>query len=142
VYNGIDPSEYVFNPGKRDPSYLFFSKTNWSVKNLKGARQLCRKASVPLWISGENRPTRSRSWITLKRKLGFDRETWIGPMAGEKNAQVLSRSRALLFPVSWPEPFGLVIAEALISGTPVLATPRGSIPELVTPDVGVVLGLE
>jgi len=42
----------------------------------------------------------------------------------------------LLFPIRWEEPFGIVVAEALISGTPVITTPRGAMPELVTPDVG------
>jgi glycosyltransferase involved in cell wall biosynthesis len=54
------------------------------------------------------------------------------------NAQVLklmSHARAFLFPISWEEPFGLVVAEAMAAGTPVVATPRGSLPELVTDEV-------
>jgi len=49
---------------------------------------------------------------------------------------LLAGARALLFPIRWEEPFGIVVAEALISGTPVITTPHGAMPELVTPDVG------
>jgi glycosyltransferase involved in cell wall biosynthesis len=59
------------------------------------------------------------------------------------NAEVLSlvaRARAFLFPISWEEPFGLVVAEALAAGTPVVATPRGSLPEIVAHGVTGFLG--
>jgi glycosyltransferase involved in cell wall biosynthesis len=52
----------------------------------------------------------------------------------------MGRARAFLFPISWEEPFGLVIAEAMAAGTPVLATPRGSLPELVAHGVTGFLG--
>jgi glycosyltransferase involved in cell wall biosynthesis len=52
----------------------------------------------------------------------------------------MARARAFLFPISWEEPFGLVVAEALAAGTPVVATPRGSLPELVEHGVTGFLG--
>jgi glycosyltransferase involved in cell wall biosynthesis len=52
----------------------------------------------------------------------------------------MSRARAFLFPISWEEPFGLVVAEAMAAGTPVIATPRGSLPELVAHGVTGFLG--
>ncbi|MFZ9596186.1 MAG: glycosyltransferase, partial [Bdellovibrionia bacterium] len=58
------------------------------------------------------------------------------PVAGKRKAELLSQAKAFIFPILWPEPFGLVVAEALMSGTPVLAFKRGSLPELVTQDVG------
>jgi glycosyltransferase involved in cell wall biosynthesis len=61
---------------------------------------------------------------------------WEGVLGGEKKAQWLSRAKGLLFPVLWHEPFGLAVIEAFASGTPVLATPYGSLPELISPDVG------
>jgi glycosyltransferase involved in cell wall biosynthesis len=53
---------------------------------------------------------------------------------------LMSRARAFLFPISWEEPFGLVVAEAMAAGTPVVATPRGSLPELVAHGVTGFLG--
>lgn len=137
VYNGLDPSEYIFDPSKKNNSYLFLSKTSWRVKNLKGTLKLCRKARVPLKISGGDRP-----WL-LKWQIQFMRQiTWEGPVSGNKKALLLSQCKAFLFPVLWPEPFGVVVAEALVSGTPVLASRRGSLPELVSSDVGAILDTE
>jgi glycosyltransferase involved in cell wall biosynthesis len=64
---------------------------------------------------------------------------WIGPVSGEEKAALLAGARALLFPVLWPEPFGLAVVEALVSGTPVIGSRKGSLPELVPPDVGQLL---
>jgi glycosyltransferase involved in cell wall biosynthesis len=49
----------------------------------------------------------------------------------DEKADLLSRAKAVLFPIDWDEPFGLVMAEAMACGTPVIATPRGSVPEVV-----------
>src|SRR5207253_11414287 len=49
----------------------------------------------------------------------------------EEKADLLSRAKAVLFPIDWDEPFGLVMTEAMACGTPVIATPRGSVPEIV-----------
>ncbi len=57
-------------------------------------------------------------------------------MDGSTKAALLARARCLWNPAAWDEPFGLVTIEALLSGTPVLGTHRGALPELITPDVG------
>jgi glycosyltransferase involved in cell wall biosynthesis len=101
------------------------------VKNLAGAIRTTAAAGVHLKIAGGNRPFLPRLSCLVRR----NRE-WIGPVNGEYKAKLLAEARALIFPVAWPEPFGLVVAEALISGTPVLATRRGSLPELIPSDVG------
>ena len=131
VYNGIDPAEYVFNGKPRKAEHLFLSKTGWKVKNVKGAIRLCKRAKTPLAVAGGWRPlgTWARSFLTRGIR-------WIGPVSGSRKATVLSEAQTLVFPVLWPEPFGLVVAEALISGTPVLASPRGGLGELVPAQVG------
>jgi glycosyltransferase involved in cell wall biosynthesis len=55
----------------------------------------------------------------------------LGEISHEEKADLLSRARAVLFPIDWEEPFGLVMTEAMVCGTPVIATPRGSVPEVV-----------
>jgi glycosyltransferase involved in cell wall biosynthesis len=135
VYNGIDPDEYLFLPReKKEDWYFFLSKTNWSVKNLSGAISYCQMAKVPLKIAGGRRPILKRLRCIFSSQLD-----WIGPITGQKKADLLSRSRALLFPVLWDEPFGLVVVEALVSGTPVFANPRGSLTEILPPSVGLLL---
>jgi len=137
IYNGIDPSEYIFAPETKEDWVLFLSKTNWSVKNLSGAIRYCNQAKVPLRIAGGNRPL-------LKRGLSFfhPKQKWMGPVSGKSKAQLLSQARVFIFPVLWPEPFGLVVAEALMSGTPVIASRRGSLSELVPPEVGYLVDSE
>lgn len=134
VYNGIDPSEYAFDPQSKKEWFLFLSKTSWRVKNLRGAMQLCKKAKVPLHIAGGQGPFFHRFLANFSRNYH-----WVGPTQGNAKSQLLTQARALIFPVLWEEPFGLVVAEALMSGTPVLATKRGSLPELVSPEVGAIL---
>ena len=57
--------------------------------------------------------------------------TVLGEVTIEEKMDLLSRARAVLFPIDWDEPFGLVMTEAMACGTPVIATPRGSVPEVV-----------
>jgi len=137
IYNGVNPDEYVFRGDGKTDSYLFLSKTSWSVKNLRGAMRLSGQADVKLKIAGGRRP-----WMARLRARVSPRFDWVGPVNGLRKAALLASSKALLFPVTWPEPFGLVVVEALISGTPVLASNSGSLPELVSPDVGRILKSE
>ncbi len=99
--------------------------------------KFCRKAKVSLKIAGGSRPFFNRMMCWFQPHF-----EWIGPVSGVKKAYYLAHAKALLFPVRWPEPFGLVIAEALISGTPVVGFPRGSLVELIPPEVGVLLESE
>ncbi len=125
VHNGIDPDEYEFRRDKED--YLvFLAKASWRVKNVSGAIRIVKKAGVPLRILGG-----TRWWANP-----FSAVKWEGMIGGEKKRKLIAGSKGLLFPVLWHEPFGIAVIEALASGSPVLATPFGSLPELVTPDVG------
>ncbi len=119
VYNGIDPDDYFFEERKKD-YLLFLAKASWAVKNVKGAIRIARSANTPLRILGGSRWY--RSWRGIH---------WQGMLGGEKKARLISGARGLLFPVLWNEPFGLAVVEAMVSGTPVLASPYGSLPELV-----------
>jgi glycosyltransferase involved in cell wall biosynthesis len=125
VHNGVDPADYEYGE-RKDPSLLFLAKASWKVKNVRGAIRLARRASRPLNIVGGQR------WL-FKRWRGT---RWCGMLGGRAKASVIARSAALLFPVLWDEPFGLAVIEAMVSGTPVLATPFGSLPELVAPQTG------
>lgn len=131
VYNGIAVDEYPYETVRED-RLVFLAKAAWSVKNLKGAIAVARAAGRELEVLGS-------------RDLPWDLHRWIPRLRGvkyhgmvddvEKRA-VLRRAKALLFPVRWHEPFGIAITEALASGCAVLATPYGSLPEIVTPDCG------
>jgi glycosyltransferase involved in cell wall biosynthesis len=131
VYNGIDVNEYT-SESQRDEYLVFLAKASWSVKNLDGAIAVARKSGLRLEVLG------SRDWpLGLHRCLPAIRGVrYHGMVSDQPKRKLLSRAKGLLFPVRWHEPFGIAITEALASGCPVFGTPYGSLPEIVTPQVG------
>ena len=123
VHNGVDPEEFIYREVK-DDYFLFLSKASWKVKGLRTALEIARKTGIRLVVAGGR-------GISLNRRIKY-----AGMVGGKRKAELLAGARALLFPIQWEEPFGLVTAEALMSGTPVIASDRGSMPEIVTGEVG------
>lgn len=123
VYNGIDPADYRFLEAKR-PYLLFLGLASRRVKGVDRAIRIARLADQRLRVAGGWRPS-------LDRRI-----RWMGMVDDHAKRDLLAGARALLNPIRWEEPFGLVVVEALVSGTPVLATPMGAMPELVSGDVG------
>jgi len=139
VYHGIPLQEFTFNP-KRG-RYLAFLGRISPEKGLDTAIRVARKAGLPLRIA-------ARKPLHLKGNANVDAD-WehyrndvkpllergharlIGEVAGEDKDRFLRNAAALLFPIRWPEPFGLVMAEALACGTPVIALSGGSVPEVI-----------
>ncbi|HEU5259859.1 MAG TPA: glycosyltransferase [Gemmatimonadales bacterium] len=125
VYNGLDPAEYRFRrfpkrPGQYD---LFLGKLH-SAKGYHWAVEAAKRTGHKLIVAGGWRPSFTGS------------VKYVGEVDGTQKATLLARARCVWNPAQWDEPFGLVTIEALLSGTPVLGTHRGALPELVTPDVG------
>jgi len=132
VYNGIDPNDYPCDPSRTD-DLVFLAKASWKVKNLAGAIELARASGRPLHVLGSrDLPWKLQRWLPAWRGVRYH-----GMVDDHEKKQFLRRAHALLFPVRWPEPFGLAVTEALASGCAVLGTPYGSLPEIVTPEVGV-----
>lgn len=131
VWNGIDPDDYLFSE-KREDYAVFLAKARWDVKNLPGAIEVARRAGIELRVLG------SRNWpFSLQKLLPPIRSVrYYGMIGGREKIELISRARCLIFPVRWHEPFGVAITEALVSGCCVAATPYGSLPEIVAPEVG------
>ena len=104
-------------------------------KGIERAIEIARRSEVPLKIAAKIYPEDQdyfKSRIApMLRDAGALAE-FIGEVGGERKDIFLGRARALLFPIEWPEPFGLVMIEALACGTPVIAWPRGSVPEVIS----------
>ncbi|MBS1958049.1 MAG: glycosyltransferase [Bdellovibrionales bacterium] len=130
VYNGLDPDELKFSAKTRPDRFLFLSKTSWKVKNLRGAVRAVARNRKNLWIAGGSGPVFLRGYTALKGALGAD-WNWVGSVDQKQKADFLLEGKAMLFPLLWNEPFGIVMTEALVSGTPVFAHPYGSVPEVL-----------
>jgi glycosyltransferase involved in cell wall biosynthesis len=122
VYNGLDPKEFLFRAEKHD--YDFFLGALHSAKGYHWAIEAAKRTNRRLLVAGGWRPS-------FAIKIRF-----VGEVDGKKKAELLSGARCLWMPALWDEPFGLTTIEALFSGTPVLATKRGALPEVLTGEVG------
>jgi glycosyltransferase involved in cell wall biosynthesis len=132
VHNGLDPDEYAFSETREDYA-IFLAKARWPVKNLPGAIDVARRAGIELRVLG------SRNWPLNLQKLfpPIRGVRYLGMVGGKEKYDLLAHARCLIFPVRWHEPFGIANIEALASGAFVLGTPYGSLPEIITPQVGV-----
>jgi glycosyltransferase involved in cell wall biosynthesis len=122
VHNGVRLEEYRYEATKGDFD-LFLARLH-SVKGWRTAISVARRCRIRLVLAGGWRPSLSR----------FVR--FVGSVSGDRKRDLLARARCLWMPVQWDDPCPVNILEALASGTPVIGTPRGSLPELVSPDVG------
>lgn len=125
VYNGLDPAEYFPRRfAKRPEQYDLFLGKLHRAKGYQWAIEAARRTGHRLIVAGGWRPSFTGS---IK---------YVGEVDGTAKVALLARARCLWNPAEWDEPFGLVTIEALLSGTPVLGTRRGALPELITPAVG------
>ena len=128
VHNGLDLREYPLQT-KKENYLAFLAKASWRVKNLKGSLRIARQTKLPLYVGGGKAPLWERFRGGVKS---------LGTVDGGQKLKLLQNASALLFPVIWEEPFGLAVVEALACGTPVVATPRGALPEILRPSCGVI----
>ena len=138
VHHGLDLRQFTFNSLPR--GYLAFIGRVSHEKGLDTAIRVARKAGLPLKICARMPlPFRSDANVrddweywenVVQPLLGPDVEI-VGELGGSAKDEFLRNASAVLFPIRWPEPFGLVMIEALACGTPVVALRAGSVPEVV-----------
>lgn len=136
VHNAVDPHEYrpVTNRSEKEDYIVEIARIN-PDKGQHIAIELAERLNVPLVLAGKVDPE-ATDYFENRIKPHLDgRVTWRENVWGDEKAQLLANARAMVFPIQWEEPFGLAMVEAMVSGTPVIATPRGAAPELVEPGV-------
>jgi glycosyltransferase involved in cell wall biosynthesis len=136
VWNGIDPDEFLYSEPKQDYVVFLCGLDRAAEKGWRIALCAAREAGVRLVLGGSSRDPAVVD--RFARECAENGAEYAGEVWGARRAALLAGARALLFPTQWNESFGLVMAEALMSGTPVIASNRGACPELITPDAGFV----
>jgi glycosyltransferase involved in cell wall biosynthesis len=134
VINGIDPAEYTFSDAVG--GYLLFiaAVDRATEKGLDIALRVSARSGVPLVVAGTAQTAEAiDATARLCEKWGAE---YLGDVQGDHKARLLAGARAMLLPSRLNEAGPLAIAEALVSGTPVIASDRGACPELVGDDVG------
>jgi len=130
VYHGlpVDRFPFVAQPG----DYLAFLGRLSPEKQPEVAIEVARRAGVPLRIAAKI-DANDREYVdrVVRPLLDDPLVEFIGEVEDDEKAAFLGGARALLFPIDWPEPFGLVMIEAMACGTPVIARPCGSVREIV-----------
>lgn len=130
IHHGVDFSRYKLGEGKRQ--YLSFLGRIAPIKGTHLAIAVAKKAGVPLKIAGEIQPI-FRDYFETQIKPHIDGKfiEYVGIADLQAKNELLGNSLAMLFPIQWDEPFGLVLIESMACGAPVLALPGGSVSEVV-----------
>ncbi|MGB8771447.1 MAG: glycosyltransferase family 4 protein [Candidatus Korobacteraceae bacterium] len=130
IHHGIDLSIYRLRERKQD--YLCFLGRLAPIKGAHIAIEVARKSGIPLKIAGEIQPI-FQDYFDQQIKPHLDDRfiEYVGEVDLAGKNELLGNSLAMLFPIQWDEPFGLVMIEAMACGTPVLALPGGSVSEVV-----------
>jgi glycosyltransferase involved in cell wall biosynthesis len=130
VYHGL-PLD-LLAPGNGDGGYLAFLGRISPEKRLDRAIEISRRSRLPLKVAAKIDDADREYFETQIRHLceGPDVD-FVGEIDESRKAEFLGKARALLFPIDWPEPFGLVMIEALACGTPVVAFRGGSVDEVI-----------
>ncbi len=133
-HNGLALEAATFRA--RPEGYLAFLGRMSPEKGPADAIRIARAAGLPLLIGAKCREEAEHAYFAehVAPALGPD-VVWLGELTAPEKYELLGGARALLFPIAWPEPFGMVMIEAMACGTPVLATSHGSVPEVVADGV-------
>lgn len=130
VHHGLPPDLHRFSPG--GGNYFAFVGRISPEKRADRAIEIARAAGVPLRIAAKvDRADRDYYESRIKPLLKGDLVEYLGEVTDEEKQDLVGGALALLFPIDWPEPFGLVMIESMACGTPVIAWRNGSTPEVM-----------
>jgi len=130
VHHGMPANRLTFRPGKGN--YLAFLGRISPEKGLEQAIEIALRLDIPLKIAAKVDPADEEYFQTvIKPELDHPLVEFVGEIGYPDKNDFLGDAIAMLFPINWSEPFGLVMMESIACGTPVIAYPRGSVPEII-----------
>ena len=131
IHHGLDLDQFQFHP--KPGQYLAFLGRISEEKKPEWAIQIAKHAGVPLKIAAKIEGQLGSDYYSRLVKPHVDGKfiDYVGEISEHEKSEFLGNALALVFPIDWPEPFGLVMIESLACGTPVLARPQGSVPEIL-----------
>ncbi len=136
VYHGLPLDLYSYR--EKSGNYLAFLGRFSPEKRVDRAIEVARRTGMKLKIAAKIYPEERSYFQDAIKPLLRDSQSWvefIGEVGDQEKYEFLSNALALLFPIDWPEPFGLVMIEAMACGTPVVGWRKGAVPEVITDGV-------
>jgi glycosyltransferase involved in cell wall biosynthesis len=134
IHNFVDTKSFRFSPSVPVDAPLVFLGRIESIKGAHMAIEIAKRAGRRLLIAGNHADSgmEGEYWATrVKPELGRNGIDYVGPLDDPSKIAFLGSAAAMVVPIQWDEPFGIVFAEALACGTPVITCPRGAVPEII-----------
>lgn len=134
IPNFVDTALYKFEPNVSGNAPLVFLSRIEAIKGAHLAIAAAKRVGRRLLIAGNHSSSAADAsyWESqIKPELGRNGIEYVGPVDDRAKVELLGSAAALIVPIQWDEPFGIVFIEALACGTPVIACPRGALPEIV-----------
>jgi glycosyltransferase involved in cell wall biosynthesis len=134
IHNCVELEKYTFQSTVADDAPLVFLSRIERIKGAHTAIAAARSTGRRLLIAGNqvNSEEGQRYWNEeIAPHLGKDGIEYIGPVNDTQKNELLGQAAAMIVPIEWDEPFGIVFAEALACGTPIISCPRGALPEII-----------